>query len=62
MHTQTQTMNRHDSRRDARAQVRSWHAFAAVSGTGVVPMVVGTLTAKINPCWVPGGLPKEGNP
>jgi hypothetical protein len=61
MHTQHQTMTRHDSRCDARAQVRSWHAFTAVSGTGVVPMV-GTLTAKINPCWVPGGLPKEGNP
>ena len=56
-----QDMHRHDSRRDALAQVRSWHAFAAVSGTGIV-RTMGTLTAKINPCWVPGGLPKEGNP
>ena len=53
-------MNGH-SRRDARARVRGWTGFVAVSFVGVVTMQ-GTLTAKINPRWVPGGLPMEGNP
>ena len=48
------------SRRDTRARV-GWAAFAAATVTIVVPML-GTLTAKINPCVVSGGLPKEGNP
>lgn len=49
------------SRRDARARVHGWAGVVAASFTVVVPML-GTLTAKINPSWAPGGLPREGNP
>ena len=49
------------SRRDARARVRGWAASAVASTVGVVVMLDTLFTAKINPCVVSGGLPREGN-
>jgi len=54
------TAQTHDARHDARARVHAWGA-AALSFAGIV-VVLGTVaTTKINPCRVPGGLPREGN-
>jgi hypothetical protein len=47
------------SRRGARARV-SWCGAAMASFDGVVVMLGTLVTAKINPCWVSGGLPREG--
>jgi hypothetical protein len=53
------TAHAQHSRRDARARVDGWQAsMASFAGVAVV---LGTLvTTKINPCRVPGGLPREG--
>lgn len=60
MKAQHLNTNRQHSRRPAGARVLSCEAFVAAS-QDVVAML-GTLTAKINPRWVPGGLPMKGNP
>lgn len=53
------TVHAQHSRRHVRARVYGWKAPMA-SFAGVV-VVLGTLvTTKINPCRVPGGLPREG--
>ena len=49
------------SRHEAPAQVHLGVFMAASSVDGVV-MLATRLTAKINPCWVSGGLPREENP
>ena len=46
------------TRRDASARVRG-AAFVAATHVGVAAMLV--ITAKINPSWVSGGLPREGS-
>jgi len=46
------------SRRDARARV-SWRGATTASFDGVVVMLATLVTAKINPRWVSGGLPRE---
>lgn len=58
MKEQHQNTAGQQSRHDARVRGRA--AFAAASCAGVVVML-GTLTAKINPRWVSGGLPRKGN-
>jgi hypothetical protein len=60
MKQQHHSMNRQHSRRDARARVRGWAGFVAAAVVAAVPML-GTLTTKINPCGVSGGLPREEN-
>jgi len=51
------------SRRDAVASC-GWatSALTVTPFVGVVVMLDTPVTAKINPRWVPGGLPEEGNP
>jgi hypothetical protein len=56
----TMMTSQHSRRGDASAWVRGWAAGAVATFTVVVPML-GTLTAKINPCGVSGGLPREGD-
>ena len=53
VHTQT--------RWDAIAGVQRCAAFVATAHVGVVAMLA-RMTAKINPSWASGGLPREGNP
>ena len=55
-----QTHSGQHSRRDARARVGGWEASATTAFVGVVAMQQTLVTAKINPCWVSGGLPREG--
>jgi len=50
------------ARRDARARVRGGEASVAASRVIGSTMLATLFTAKISPCWVSGGLPKEGNP
>jgi hypothetical protein len=55
-----QTRDDQHSRRDARAGVRGGEAFVAMPHVGVVALAT-LITAKTNPCWASGGLPKEGS-
>ena len=61
MRHQHLTLTGQHSRRDARARVRGWEASAVATPVGVVVMLGTLFTAKINPCAVSGGLPREGN-
>jgi hypothetical protein len=54
-------MHGHRSRRDAGARVCAWSGMLTTRALAVAAML-GTFTAKINPCGVSGGLPREGNP
>ena len=47
-------------RRDAIAGVQRCTAFVATAHVGVVAMLATRMTAKINPSWASGGLPREG--
>jgi hypothetical protein len=49
------------SRRDSRAGVLGCAAFAEMSHVGVATLLGTHVTAKINPSWVSGGLPREGD-
>jgi len=40
--------------------VLGWDAFVTTTVVGVVAMQATHVTAKINPCGVSGGLPREG--
>ena len=61
MRQQHQTLNGQQTRRDAVARVHGCDAFVATAHVAVVPMLQTGVTAKINPSWVSGGLPREGN-
>ncbi len=50
------------SRRDAQARVSGGVAMMAASPVVLMTTLATLFTAKINPCWVSGGLPREGNP
>lgn len=50
------------SRRDVRVRVFGWEASVAIAHVGVAAMLGTLSTAKINPCWVSGGLQTEGIP
>jgi hypothetical protein len=50
------------SRCDAPARVRGGEASVAASRMVKTAMLATLFTAKINPRWVSGGLPKEGIP
>jgi hypothetical protein len=59
MKRQQHTTRAQHSRRDARAWVLGRDAFVAMSTVGVVTMQATLITAKTNPRWVSGGLPRE---
>ena len=50
------------SRHDALARVSGGVAMMAASRVVLMTTLATLFTAKINPCWVSGGLPREGNP
>ena len=60
MKRQHQMTRAQHSRRDAHAWVLGREAFVATSPVGVVAMQATLITAKTNPRWVSGGLPREG--
>jgi len=58
---QQHQLNGQHMRRDAVARVHGCDAFVATAHVAVVPMLQTGVTAKINPSWLSGGLPREGN-
>ncbi len=59
MKRQQHTPGAQHSRRDARAWVLGRDLFVATPAVGVATMAVTLITAKTNPRWVSGGLPRE---
>jgi hypothetical protein len=56
------TMDGERRRRHAHAWGRGGATVVTASRVGVVTMAVTLFAAKINPWWVSGGPPREGNP
>ena len=60
MKRQHQMIGAQHSRRETGARALGRDAFVATSPVGAVAMLATQITAKTNPRWVSGGLPREG--
>lgn len=62
MKQQQHSMHGQPTRRDAHARVSGGVATMAASRVVMMITLATLFTAKINPCWASGGLPREETP